>query len=93
MPKNDKLINSIKTIAKRNKADSINKATEQILPQIYAALAIALHREYHFGCERIERVFRRPEEIWTDFTGTGEDMIRQCEEETGAIIVYGEKEY
>lgn len=44
MGKNNKLINSIKEVARRKQSENIGKAAEQMTVQIYAAMAIALHR-------------------------------------------------
>ena len=49
MGKNNRLINSVKLLAKKNQVDNLNKAADRITPQIYAAMAIALHRTYGFG--------------------------------------------
>lgn len=92
MAKNDRLINSLKEIAKRNRLENINKASNEMVTQIYAALAIALHREYGFGHERINRAFKKSQEIWVSFTGTGDDMVKMCEEETGVKLIYQEPE-
>ena len=49
MAKNNKLINSLNEIARRNRSQNVATAADQMVPQIYAAIAIALHRTYGFG--------------------------------------------
>lgn len=44
MAKNNKLINSLNEIARRNRSQNVATAADQMVPQIYAAIAIALHR-------------------------------------------------
>lgn len=91
MGKNNKLINSINKIAKRKQEENIGKAADRMVSQIYAAMAIALHRTYGFGYERINKVFVESQNIWTDFVGTGEDMIKACKDETGIDVVFGDR--
>lgn len=43
MGKNNKLINSLNEIAQRNRAQNVGIAANQMVPQIYAAVALALH--------------------------------------------------
>ena len=54
MAKNNKLINSLNEIARRNRSQNVATAADQMVPQIYAAIAIALHRTYGFGYKRSE---------------------------------------
>lgn len=88
MGKNNKLINSLNLIAKKKQAENISKAADQMVPQIYAAMAMALHRTYGFGYERINRVFAESQKIWLGFDGRGEEMIELCEKETGVTVVF-----
>jgi len=87
MGKNDRLINSINTIARRKKQENIGKAADYMVPQIYAALAIALHRTCKFEWEQIDSVFMESQQIWQEFDGRGDEMIQLCEKETGISIV------
>ena len=77
MAKNNKLINQYKEMYKQ-----IN----QITPKVYAALAIALHREYGWGYTRILRTFTASQDIWDESNERGIDMIKMCEEETGITL-------
>lgn len=87
MGKNNRLINSINAIAKRKQEENVGKAADQMVPQIYAAIAIALHRTYGFGYDRINRVFLESQHIWEDFVGDGDEMIELCEKETGITVI------
>lgn len=88
MGKNNRLINSINSIAKRKQDENVGKAADQMVPQIYAAMAMALHRTYGFGYERINRVFAESQKIWMDFNGKSDEMIELCEKETGVTVVF-----
>ena len=79
MAKNNKLVNQYKEMYKQ-----IN----QITPKVYAALALALHREYGWGYTRIARVFAASQDIWDESNEQGIDMIKMCEEETGIALMY-----
>lgn len=63
------------------------KQIDSIVPNVYAGVALALHREYGWGFQRINKVFARSQEIWTDAVFTGEDMAKLCLEETGIDVV------
>ena len=61
-----------------------------LLRQIYAAIAIALHRTYGFGYERINRAFLESQKIWQAYDGDVDGMVKQCEEETGVTVEFRE---
>lgn len=86
MGKNNKLINSINAVARIKQEENIGKAADRMVPQIYAAMALALHRTYGFGYERINRVFMESQHIWEDFSGNGDEMMELCQKETGIIV-------
>lgn len=88
MGKNNRLINSINALAKQKQAENIGKAADQMVPQIYAAMAIALHRTYGFGYERINRAFVESQKIWEDFSGNIDEMVEVCERETGVTVIF-----
>ena len=89
MGKNNRLINQLNAIASRNRQLHVEEASEKMVPQIYAAIAIALHRSEKFGYERINRVFLESQRIWQDFSGNAEGMIELCEKETDVRIEGG----
>ena len=78
MAKNNKQVNQYKEMYKQ-----IN----QITPKVYAALALALHREYGWGYTRINRAFSVSQDIWDESNERGIDMIKMCEEETCITIM------
>ena len=88
MAKNNKLINSLNEIARRNRSQNVATAADQMVPQIYAAIAIALHRTYGFGYKRINDVFVESQHIWESYAGDG--MVKKCEEETGVTVCSNE---
>lgn len=88
MGKNNRLINSINALAQKKQDENIGKAADEMVPQIYAAVAMALHRTYGFGYKRIDRVFVESQHIWMEFNGRGEEMIELCEKETGVTVVF-----
>ena len=78
MAKNNKLVNQYKEMYKQ-----INRIT----PKVYAALALALHREYGWGYTRINRAFAASQDIWDESNERDIDMIKMCEEETGITLM------
>lgn len=92
MSKNNRLINSLNEIARRNRNQNVAKAADQMVPQIYAAIAIALHRTHGFGHKRINDIFVESQRIWESFDGNISEMVDNCEKETGIKIEYHEGE-
>lgn len=90
MGKNNRLINSINAIAKRKQDENVEKASDQMVPQIYAATALALYRTCGFDYEQINSVFVESQHIWEEFVGAEDEMIDLCENKTG-ISVDGRK--
>lgn len=79
MAKNNKLINSLNEIARRNRSQNVATAADQMVPQIYAAIAIALHRTYGFGYKRINDIFVESQHIWEDYAGDGAGMVKEID--------------
>lgn len=90
MGKNNRLLNSLNELSRRKEAENINKAADQMVPQIYATIAMTLHHTYGFGYDRINRVFAESQAIWEGFVGKGDEMIDLCEKETGISVKGGE---
>ena len=69
------------------KKNYIDKKMPQILPQVYAALAIALWHNLDGNEEEkeeaIEDIFADSQEIWQECVESGEDMLERCKGETG----------
>ena len=87
MVKNNKLINTVKRMAERNRERNISEAVNQIIPAVYASLAIALHNE-GFGSEDIEYLFALSQDIWTEHSGNLGAMVKKCEDLTGIEVMY-----
>lgn len=97
MSKNDKLINSLRKIASRNRSENIAKAAERDTSQIYAVLAIALYRLLSISNEdekvdAIEQVFSESQKIWLDCSEKDIDVNELCEKETGIDVRYSKGE-
>ena len=96
MAKNDKLINSLAEIAKRNRRQHIMEASDRDVPQIYSVVAVALWRTLDLPNEEkedaIRMIFAESQKIWIGCINKGMDIdaiIKMCEDETG-ICVRGE---
>ena len=74
MAKNDKLIEQFKYMYKK---------IEQITPDVYAGIALALHRKCGWDYEQINELFEESQNIWNECVNSDIDMIHICEEETG----------
>ena len=91
MGKNNRLINQMNALAQKHQRENVEIATNEMVTQIYAAMALSLHRTCGFGYKRITDVFAESQRIWESFSGKGDDMIKLCEEETGITIQGGDK--
>ena len=74
MAKNNILIEQYKTMYKK---------IQQITPEVYAGIALALHRKYGWGYKRINDLFLESQNIWNECVNSGINMVEMCEEETG----------
>ena len=77
MAKNNILIEQYKTMYKK---------IQQITPEVYAGIALALHRKYGWGYKRINDLFSESQTIWNECVNSGINMVEMCEEETGIEI-------
>ena len=59
----------------------------EIIPKVYAAFSIALHREYGFGYERILRVLRETQKYWDESEAGEMDILAVCSEELGIDLI------
>ena len=69
-----------------NQMKHYQKAVNNVVPEIYASIAIALHEEYGWGFQRINKVFCRSQHIWEDSIGDRENMLERCERLTGIDV-------
>lgn len=77
MSKNNILIEQYKTMYKK---------IQQITPEVYAGIALALHRKYGWGYKRINDLFSESQTIWNECVNSGINMVEMCEEETGIEV-------
>jgi hypothetical protein len=61
----------------------LHTATHNITPEVYAGIALALHRKHGWGYKRINDLFMMSEELWRECNEKGINMRLMCEEETG----------
>lgn len=62
----------------------LKEEINNLVPGVYASLAIALHRNWGWGFKRINRLFSQSQRIWEDL-GT-DNMIELCEKETNILL-------
>ena len=74
MGKNNNLINKYKMLYKK---------IEQITPEVYAGIALTLHRKYGWGYKRINDLFEESQVIWNECINSDINMMEMCEKETG----------
>lgn len=77
MAKNNILIEQYKTMYKK---------IQQITPEVYAGIALALHRKHGWGYKRINDLFSESQTIWNECVNSGINMVEMCEEETGIEV-------
>lgn len=80
MAKNKMLIEQLKLQAK------MKEQIKQITPEIYAGIALALHRKYKWGYKRINALFMESQLIWDECVCSDINMIQMCENETGIEV-------
>ena len=74
MGKNNNLINKYKMLYKK---------IEQITPEVYAGIALALHRKCGWGYKRINDLFVESQTIWNECINSDINMMEMCKKETG----------
>lgn len=89
MAKNNKLINNMLAIARRNREQNIIAASNDIVPSVYAGIALALH-ERGWGYQRISSLFADSQRIWAELEDNSK-MIELCEEKTGIKLMNPEQ--
>lgn len=84
MAKNNYLINQMKNIKKREK--ELDQNIDVVLPSVYAAIALALHRSCGTTADDIRYIFAESQRIWYESLEKDIDMIQMCEDETGIEV-------
>ena len=77
MAKNKVLIEQMKRLQR-----NINNIT----PEVYAGIALALHRRYGWGYKRINDLFTESQYIWFECVDLGTNMVKMCYDETGIDV-------
>ena len=62
----------------------LEEEVKNLVPGVYASLAIALHRNWGWGFIRIILLFSQSQRIWEDL-GT-DNIIELCEKETNILL-------
>jgi hypothetical protein len=63
------------------------RAIAEMVPKIYAAIAVSLHRNYGFGFTRILRVLADTQDLWNKHANNEIDIIKICSDETGIDVI------
>lgn len=74
MPKNKYLIEQMK---------KLHNVTRNVTPEVYAGIALTLHRKYGWGYKRINALFKESQDLWEECVNRGVNMREICLEETG----------
>ena len=90
MRKNNAYIERMKRVAQAEK--HFQSEVNDLVPKVYAAIALALHRTEGFGYGRIQRTFAESQKIWQDSLDDERNMIRICKDETGIDVLNGVNE-
>ena len=64
----------------------LERKCKEITPEVYAAIALALHRRYGWGFKRISDLFAESQVIWNECIQSDESMIEMCLKETGIDV-------
>lgn len=65
----------------------VQREIDNVLPCVYAGIALSLHRKHGWGYKRINDLFVESQKIWTEATEIGIKMDKLCLEETGIDVV------
>ena len=60
------------------------RLVHEMVPKIYAAFAISLHRNYGFGYKRIERILQDTHYYWNN---QPHEIVQMCSDEVGINMV------
>jgi hypothetical protein len=64
----------------------LERKCKEITPEVYASIAIALHRKYGWGFKRISDLFAESQEVWNECIQSEESMVEMCERLTGIDV-------
>lgn len=64
----------------------LQQTVNNVTPEVYAGIALALHRKHGWGFQRINGLFALSQDIWTDAVNEGMNMRALCYQETGIDV-------
>lgn len=70
-----------------NQYKAMYQQINQITPQVYAALSLALNRFHGWEYEQIAELIEESQIIWQECVDSEVNMIKMCEEETGIEVL------
>lgn len=82
MAKNNAFINNQKRLSQQ---------VESVVPAVYAAVAMSLD-EFGIGVPDMNIIFARSQEIWANNPGSVSDLLIECYNQTGVMLMT-EKQY
>lgn len=65
----------------------VQREISNVLPCVYAGIALSLHRKYGWGYKRINDLFVESQNVWTEAIDRGLNMAEMCLDETGIDVV------
>lgn len=68
-----------------NQMKRLQSTVNNVTPAVYAGIALALY-EKGWRYQRINDLFVRSQEIWTDSVENGDDMTKHCLDVTGIDV-------
>lgn len=68
----------------------MERKCREITPEVYAGIALALHRKHGWGFKRISDLFAESQVIWNECIQSDENMIEKCEKEIGIELRAGD---
>lgn len=66
----------------------LQKEIDDVVPNVYAGIALALHRTHGWNYEQIRELFVESQYLWTDYVWRGESMTEICLKETGIDVLH-----
>lgn len=76
MPKNNLLIKQARALELERK--KLHDEIDSVTPQVYAAFAITLKRDYGWSTEQIRRLFGMTQEVWAECLEDGLPICDIC---------------
>lgn len=72
---------------RKRERQKLHEDIDSVTPQVYAAFAIVLSRDYDWPTEKIEELFADTQEVWAESLGyLDENICETCLRETGIEV-------